>query len=101
MRDFGPILVLSVLLACGIVAMWRQILTICIIGCIAIIFVGLFGFISAAKSLLSDGSGDQSRSLTASYSCLWAGRSPPSTNLGQTRITTRPASLTNAVGCTP
>jgi hypothetical protein len=87
MRDFAPILALSVLIAWGIVAMWRQVLTACIVVCLAIIFVGLFGVMSEAKDLLSHASRDQCRSHAASQGCQWAGRSPPSTNknLGQAR----------------
>ena len=85
MRDFAPILALSVLIAWGIVAMWRQVLTTCIVVCLAIIFVGLFGVMSEAKDLLSHASRDQCRSHAASQGCQWAGRSPPNTNknLGQ------------------
>ncbi len=78
MRDFGPILVLSVFLACGIVAMWRQILTVCIIGCLAIMFVGLLGVMSETKGRSAQASINQ-RPHTASQSCYWVGRSPPRT----------------------
>ncbi len=51
MRDFGSMVFLSVLISCGIVAMWRQILTACIIVCLAITFVGLFDIISEVHRL--------------------------------------------------
>ena len=51
MPDFGAVVLASVLIACGIVAMWRQILAACAIVCLAIMFVGLFDIVSEVHRL--------------------------------------------------
>jgi hypothetical protein len=66
MRDLGAIAIVSLFLASGIVAMWRQILTLCIIICLAVIFAGLLGIASEAKGLFTRA--QIARSITASQS---------------------------------
>ena len=93
MRDLGAIAILSLLLASGIVAMWREILTGCVIICLAVIFAGVLAIASEAKGLLT--SAQIARSFTTSQSCRWAAPSALDTepDLRQTCIAVGRASL--------
>jgi len=55
-RDLGPLLVVSLLAAWGIVLMWRVVLTICLIVCLAVMFAGVLAIIGGARHVLADGS---------------------------------------------
>jgi hypothetical protein len=52
LRNIGPFLVIGVLLACGIIVMWRTILIVSVLICLAVLFAGLLTLISGAQTLV-------------------------------------------------
>jgi hypothetical protein len=59
-RGFGPIVLVGLLLACGVVAFWRAVLAICAIACLVLFFIGILAVMSGAQNILRHASGDES-----------------------------------------
>jgi len=53
MRDLGAIATIGVIVAVVIVAMWRQILILCVVVCLAIVFAATLEIASGANRLLT------------------------------------------------
>jgi hypothetical protein len=63
-RGFGPIVLVGLLLACGVVAFWRAVLAICAIACLVLFLIGILAVMSGAQNLLRHASGSESPAVT-------------------------------------
>jgi hypothetical protein len=59
-RGFGPLVLVGLLLACGVVAFWRAVLAICAMACLVLFFIGILAVMSGAQNILRHASGDES-----------------------------------------
>jgi hypothetical protein len=66
-RGYEPIVFAGVLLACGVVALWRAILAICVVACVVLFFVGILVVASNMQNLFRHTSGEKVPAATLSH----------------------------------